>query len=328
MSLFEHVLDDIGANIDFGRPNIIYIAVGSANNAEQQCPPFLINLATKYNSKISIILIDGLLEEIPLCHPIALRYGMQMYTLKENVVFNENQREMYKDDITFDYTDNLKIMNQYCMNTYTTLVYQSYTGVYMKEIAELFDNDIIKHLDHIIYGIGERDNTGCFLDFTNKRYNFITKEYQYIHIYNPYYYLSNDIPLDEAIDFYGIENMDEIIEKKAHAQHIMNEHFIERVFPVIRTFYLILKDSKTHFNPYIWNYISSDKSHLLQLYESKQYNELFKQIKILYSQSLLIKNIVSFANLKISPNEFMDIITTNDNPYRWVDHFNSLVKST
>lgn len=326
MSLFKDVLDDIQYNFDYNRPNFIYIAVGSANNAEQQCPPFVINLMNKYNPKISIILIDGALEDNPVGQPIALNYGMTMYTLKENVVFCENEKQMYKDEITFNYTDNLKLMNQYCMNTYTTLVYQSYTGIYMKEVAEIFDNDIATHLEHIIYGIGERDNTGCFLDFTNKKYNFITKHHHYIHIYNPYYYSLNEIPYEEAIEFYGIENINEIMEKNNNAKIIMNEYFIEKILPVLRAFFLILKDPDTNLNPYIWNFILSDKSHLLNLYESKRYNELFKQIKNLYSQSLLIKNIISFAQLKISPNEFIDIITSNDNPYKWVDHFKLLTR--
>jgi hypothetical protein len=197
----------------------------------------------------------------------------------------------------------------------------------MREIAELFDNDIADHLDHIIYGIGERDNTGCFLDFTNKKYNFITKHHNYIHIYNPYYYSINEKPFEEAIEFYGIENLIEIMEKNNNAKIIVNEYFIGKILPVLRVFYLILKDPNENLNPYIWSNIPSNNLNLHNLYESKQYSELFKQIKILYSQSLLVKFIISFANLKCSPNEFLDIITTNDNPYRWVEHFNMLVRS-
>jgi len=325
MSIFNYVFEDIKNKFDYNRPNIIYIAVGSANNVDQQFPPFLINLITKYNPKISIILIDGLLEDIPISKLIISGYDIELYTIKENVVFNENDLQMYNDKITFNYIDKIKMLNQYCMDTYTTLIYQSYTGVYMREIAELFDKDITKHLDHIIYGIGERDNTGCFIDFTNKKYDFLTKFNQYIHIYNPYYYSLNDIPFEEAIDFYGIENIHEIIEKNNYAKIMMNEYFIEKILPVFRTFFLILKDPDTELHPYIWNYLPNNLN-LHKLYESKQYGELFKQIKILYSQSLIIKFVISFANLKISPNEFIDIITANDNPYKWIDHFNLLVR--
>jgi len=324
MSSFDDVLYEIQSNYDPTRPNFIYIAVGSANNAEQQCLPFLIILSIEYDVKISIILIDGELEDDPLGFPTALTYGMTMYTLKEFVIFNDT--DIKKN--TYNYTNQLKKMNDHCINTNTTLVYQSYTGVYMKEIAELFDIDITNHLNHIIYGIGERDNTGCFIDFTNKKYEFITKNHSLcIHIYNPYYYSINNKPFDEAIDFYGIENLIEIAEKNNNAKNIVNEYFIEKILPVLRIFFLILKDPNENLNPYIWSIIPPNNLNLYDLYSLKQYDKLFKQIKMLYSQSLIIKSIISFANLKCSPIEFIDEITIGNNPYKWVDQFKMLVQN-
>jgi hypothetical protein len=42
MTYFLSILNEIKIRYDEHRPNIIYIAVGSANNEEQQCPPFLL----------------------------------------------------------------------------------------------------------------------------------------------------------------------------------------------------------------------------------------------------------------------------------------------
>ena len=117
------------------------------------------------------------------------------------------------------------------------------------------------------------------------------------------------------------------MEKNNNAKLNVNEYFIDKILPVLRTFFLICKDSEMNLNPYIWDYIPSNNLDLRNLYQSKQYIELFRQIKKLYSDSLLIKFIISFANLKCSQNEFIEIITMNDNPYKWVEHYNLLVRS-
>ena len=114
MSLFDYVFENIRDEFDYNRPNIIYIAVGSANNVDQQFPPFLINMITKYNPKISVILIDGLLEDIPVSQSIISSYNIRLYTIKENVVFNDDNIRMYNARITFNYIDKIKMMNQYC----------------------------------------------------------------------------------------------------------------------------------------------------------------------------------------------------------------------
>jgi hypothetical protein len=238
-SLLEAFID-IKEKYDGRYPNIIYIAVGSANNIDHQYPPFLKKILFKINVRLSIILIDGDLEDIPLSKSI-LPDNTQLYSIKENLVLDDDELSLYNNK-TYNCFEILREINKFCMETYTTLIYQSYTGIDMQKVAMLFDNDIKQHLNHIIYGIGERCNDDCFLDLNNKKYDFLIKYDGNIHLYNPYYYLMNEIKFEEALKIYGEETIEIIIEKNTNAKIIFKNYFIEHILCVLRTFYMILHD--------------------------------------------------------------------------------------
>jgi hypothetical protein len=322
-SLLEAFID-IKEKYDGRYPNIIYIAVGSANNIDHQYPPFLKKILFKINVRLSIILIDGDLEDIPLSKSI-LPDNTQLYSIKENLVLDDDELSLYNNK-TYNCFEILREINKFCMETYTTLIYQSYTGIDMQKVAMLFDNDIKQHLNHIIYGIGERCNDDCFLDLNNKKYDFLIKYDGNIHLYNPYYYLMNEIKFEEALKIYGEETIEIIIEKNTNAKIIFKNYFIEHILCVLRTFYMILHDQECEIYEYIWKNIPKNDKNLRYLYESKQYDKLYRQIKELYYESHYVKILISFTKLKNNPIEFIDTITTNTDPYKWINDLLILIQ--
>jgi hypothetical protein len=52
---------------------------------------------------------------------------------------------------------------------------------------------------------------------------------------------------------------------------------------------------------------------------------LFIEITQFYSNSLAIKKIQKLINCKMSINEFIDYITSTNNPYTWIDNFTKII---
>jgi hypothetical protein len=232
-----------------------------------------------------------MLEDSPLAKKIFEEYGVTLFTIKENVFYNDVEIQDSARCNSFDYTDSLKELNKYCVETRTTLIYQEYTGRVMNVIAEIFQNNIIHNLDHIIYGLGERDDAGCYLDFTDDKYDLLIKYDDNIcHIYNPYYYLYNSKHFSEAIDLFGIENIHNIIKKNKNVKKILSKYFNDYILSTLRIFYILIKDKdQVRIFDHVWKQFEDNEQEFKSLYESCEYTILFEKIKEFFSKNAINK---------------------------------------
>ena len=161
---------------------MVYIAVGSANNALQQFPPFLQELiAINKTMRLIIVSIDSLHEFPPLAFTNINNLGkrVEIFVYKCNVcVISDKHRE--KNECIHPNKDvhiysQLHDMNEYILSVGGSLLFNMYSGANISLLAETFDAEYINNLDQIVYGIGGRINHGCFFDMHTDLAYFATR---------------------------------------------------------------------------------------------------------------------------------------------------------
>jgi hypothetical protein len=162
-------------------PVLIYYGVGTAaglRNADgileaenyHQFPPFLQNLKNKIPElNIHLVLMDSHQE-----HPIYMEKDMGLTEITEDLYVSERvtvyvlRKDVYTQETTdpeaLNITHDLVCMNAYAMINNITLIYHNFTGRSNEKIAELFDQELGEHLDHIVYGFGNRQDLGCYFN--------------------------------------------------------------------------------------------------------------------------------------------------------------------
>ena len=164
-------------------PVLIYYGVGTAaglRNADgilegenyHQFPPFLQNLKNEIPElNIHLVLMDPNQE-----HPIYMKndMGLGLTEITEDLYVSDRvtiyvlRKDVYTqethDPAALNITHDLVCMNTYAMINNITLMYHNFTGRSNETIAELFDQDLMEHLDHIIYGFGNRQDLGCYFN--------------------------------------------------------------------------------------------------------------------------------------------------------------------
>ncbi len=194
---------------DKDKDNDMWILEESAN---QEYPKFLQDLKLKYkNINLHIFLIDSLLEDIPF----VITNGMKgdKLKLKENwfqinneMFYNKQDNEFIyaiKNNINYknknnnnsDFSIFFEKLNTYAKNNNWLVFCCDYTGMLIKDLSSIYEEQISKNLDHIIYGyIADDDKVStCGIDTTSDDCLFVyyKDNNNKIKVFNPFFYKKN-----------------------------------------------------------------------------------------------------------------------------------------
>lgn len=207
---------------------IIYVAIGSAAHMveekvedgikrrilspdyNQQYPVFLENMKSRYpNDPMHIFLMDPELE----CRPWMVADPND--SLKLNGDFSYNGGDGY--DMYFSPRMNISVygfpyyvscpsdeeknekcvmiglflnaLNKMGMERGWLIVVNDFRGSNNKRLASYYDKTIAGHHDHIVYGLGAREDSGCYIELSQPKCDFVHWESDDgIRVFNPYHY--------------------------------------------------------------------------------------------------------------------------------------------
>jgi len=306
-------------------PVLIYYGVGTAaglRNGEgilesenyHQFPPFLQDLKNQIPAlKIHIVLMDPYQER-----PLYMKGPMNLTEITEDLYANDRLTVyvLRKDVLCTDEPGVLNIkhdlacMNCYAMENNLSIVYHNFTGRSNETIAELFDEDLKEHLDHIVYGLGNRQDLGCYFNLNEMRlpYRLISPADQRprVTFFNIYEFI---ITKDYMRLLQAAKQYDKILIQKQTEQiktHILTE-FRNHLFHNMRMV------TNNELSCYVRHMLPQKVQVALQAGNA---DEAFQLLKIHYGEKLDI--LCQLKGLACSGPELMDRITTDEpNGYRW-----------
>ena len=352
-------LSAIIEQIKLERKQIIYVGIGTAAGYREpdnslalknyhQYPPFLQSLKnSQADVSLSILLIDPCQEQPPymvqdkgLVKAIADNntvYTSQdqtltLYTLRKDV-FTDPYTNVNNNNINFiNMTSHLRDLNNYAIMHNVLLIYHDFTGRNNRILAEYFDEEIKEHLDHIIYGLGLREDFGCYFDLTDlfSYHPFYRTEQGAFKLFNVYYYIVNDklnIMQAKANEMLTINNNNNnnntIINKHLEQLLILVKHELNNVcLQALRVVFRLItgeeiKDFDKHATEY--KYFSLNKRNIcLNFCREQNYGDLYDYLLTEFGKKL---DIVSYIKgLEISGREMLEFITLGDDPFKWYDN--------
>uniref|UniRef100_A0A6C0IHR8 Uncharacterized protein n=1 Tax=viral metagenome TaxID=1070528 RepID=A0A6C0IHR8_9ZZZZ len=344
----QNIITYIKENIDLGSKNIIYLGVGTAASFReedggalsqknyQQYPPFLQHLQNAIpNSCLSIILIDPNQEDPPYMvkdkglvynndvNNIYTSPNLTLYTWRENV-----HTEPYRNKLGIDITPHLKDLNQYAMENGILFIYHDFTGRENRILAEYFDEDVKDHLDHIIYGLGLREDFGCYFDLTDpcSYHPFHVNSSGHIKLFNVYYYCVNEklAQLQTDIERKYNNNDKDIFNAHMEKMLFIVKHEVNNVtLQALRVvFRLITGEEIKDFDKDAANFIflnnNEKKSKCLRLIQEKNYTDLYDFLLTEFGKKLDI--VAIYKGLDITGREILEFITLGDDPFAWYNN--------
>jgi hypothetical protein len=180
----ETLLEDSVTYLGTNHRTVNYISIGCAANMTEkkikklcvseyhQFPLFLMELLNQHpDIHINLILIDPFIEEPPYItttniYDLELEWenhdGSNVYECDNITVFSFKNSFQYDDNY-----DNLRTINNYCIDNNQLLFVNDFTGRDLSLIANYFDKELGDNLDKIMYDITIRNNIGCFTDLTD-----------------------------------------------------------------------------------------------------------------------------------------------------------------
>jgi hypothetical protein len=352
-----------------------------------QFPPTLQNIYnTHKNLKLYIVLIDPLQED-PILMSTDDKLTTKLFPLQQwrhniynetievyNIdritvypfrynVYTEINKEGYqnsKETKSINITHHLYSLHNFCIENNVTFVYHDFSGADTFINLEIYFNDNIKNnLDHIIYGFGNGNISGCYYDFTlrdaqlvyymensfkNRHmirvFNINFNIYKYIELKkdNTYNKLTFNDYLTHVFDNFEIDNIDIIssqIENKLKIFTYDFKNFVLYVLRIIKDYNdAIISNDFTNARDYSWfkdNYCLAKikkelKKKILELYSSNNRN-IFNIVLDLFASYYNIEFtiIIDNCNYKnMSPYDLMLYVTSDHNKYNWVDKFDSM----
>ena len=343
-------------------PVFIYICVGGASynkdNMEilpqdyHQFPPFLQNLRNTYpEMRFVLLLIDPFQESPPRVTQDYSLYEMpetnQTYyknqdgTMRafilKNTVYTDADENLLHIKNAINITTELKDLNEFVRYNDITLLYDTFTGHPVSNVAEYVDIENKGHLEQIVYGIGGRDNHGCECDLTQPLayYPFrLDKNPRYIRpiikLYNHYKYIVNN---DYTKMHYDLMCYPSEMHMWAELQ---KNKIIENSMVQIKNIYLMVlrqlffqiknKDVIAYsplldiFNkmPLIYRTLFGD------LYNEKEYTILYELFSNYVSDKL--EHIALLKKLETTGENMLQMIRDSNDPYTWCDNLNNMMK--
>ena len=309
-------------------PVLIYYGVGTAaglRNAEgilelenyHQFPPFLQDLKNQIPTlKIHLVLMDPQQER-----PIYMKEPMNLTEITEDLYADERVTVyvLRKDVLCTDEPGVLNIkhdlacMNCYAMENNLSIIYHNFTGRSNETIAELFDQDLNEHLDHIVYGLGNRQDLGCYFNLNEMRlpYRLISPAGRrpMVTFFNIYEFI---ITKDYTRLLQAAKQYDKALIQTQMAQikdHILTE-FRNHLFHNMR----MVKTNEV--SCYTIKVLPQSVQEALQ---DENQNEAFNLLKVQYGEKLDI--LCQLKGLSCSGVELMNRITKMEpNGYHWYTH--------
>lgn len=341
-----------------------------------QLPPGLQILLEKYNNlHIFCIYIDPCLENTPfIVTDSNLRNKLNLskwnthfneknkdfcydcnkisvYPFRYSIYVNDTKHHQYPRGPEFvNITENLEKIHDICIHENVTYVYHDFSGNdKIKFIEQYFMDKISQNLDHILYGFGNGNITGCYYDYRKSETffatNLVKKEKRtMISAFNiekfviDYIHLENDmleiypnfiIYLNNIIEMYNIENLD-IIQSIIGA-YISNfvTIFKENILYILRLMY---EDNK---KINMGEYVKIDLNtfgfvNILDKYLYNKINELYinkdKNMfsKIIYEISNKYRIQFELIGYKddMSAYTLLQNVVSDPDKYKWCSTFN------
>ena len=304
------IIQDIKENYNGIKKNVsikhvVYLGVGTAAGCREpdgslaqknyhQFPPFLQSLKNLVKDMhISIILIDPCQEEPPYVVKdkgldididnntfISQDKSLTVYTWREDVY-----TEPYQNIKGIDITSHLRELNQFAIDSGSLFVYHNFTGRNNRFLAEFFDEELKDHLDHIIYGLGLREDLGCYFDLTDvcSYHPFYIDTNNHIKLFNIYYYIINeklDILKSDIHSKYNNNTFHSIFNSHMEQMLLIVKHELNNVtLQALRTvFRLITGEEVQQFDKDVTNFICFNyekRNKFVNLITNKNYTELY-----------------------------------------------------
>ena len=328
------------------KPQLIYLGIGTyaglteadgslADKNYHQYPPFIQHLKNSVQDlQLSIVLIDPCQEDPPY---MVQHMQVNELTLNNNIYSSADQsltvytlREHVYTDSYNKYNDNyinitslLRDLNEYVMTNDIALIYHDFTGRENRLLAEYFDDDLSNHLDHIIYGLGLREDVGCYIDLTSPC------------SYQPFY-----LNRENKLRFFNVYNNKNNNNKNNNTKYDANmicDHNnkiiniikseianvalqkLRVVFRLVTEVRLVTEEEVT----IDFDFLSGAKRETcLALIRDKNYCDLYNFLLDYYGKKLDI--VAAIKGLDITGREILECITLGDEPFQWynnVKHF-------
>jgi hypothetical protein len=232
-------------------------------------------------------------------------------------------------------------------------VYHDFSGNdKIKFIEQYYMNQIHDHLDHIMYGFGNGNITGCYYDYRKPETffatNLVKKEKRYMisafniqKFVNEYVHFTNDmleiypnfiIYLNNIIDMYGSDNLDIIQSTIGTYISSFINIFKEYILYILRLMYEDNKKINSHeqvnidLTTYGFNNILDKHLHnkIKELYD-KQDNNMFTKILYEISNKYRVQfELIGYKN-NMDHHTLLEYVVSNPDKYKWCASFNELL---
>lgn len=348
-----NIIESIKENISNipSNPICIYIGVGSAAGAinyhgvkdiyYHQYPKCIESIRESYPDTITFhILIDPMMESPPFMTTDRAKFtefelnndwyhSMDnkhfVYCLKQAIsTIGSSQLD------ALDITKNLHALNQLAIDENILLVYNDFTGQCVKPLADYFDKYIVEHLDHIIYGIGNRCDQGCYIDLLHPSNQFIfslekSEKRDIVKILNIYHLYYNKMNLENSISKYPLECIDIltcIIESVLQDRY---EYYINQWFYYLRIVHQLIngKLELHEINKYQLEQLLNTVPDHKDIFKEGNYSLYFtKQIEMYSSHLDIIRYI---KNIPIDNISLLQSILSDKEIYRWSDNLKRVI---
>lgn len=204
------------------KPTLVYVGIGCvarcmfsdsenktlSDSDNQEYPIFLQSIKNQIpNSELHIFMIDPLIEDVPfvISNNDGKTVKQNWNQLNNEVFFNDHENTTIykiKDEVSLpyyqtngvDYSIFFDKLNKYGIEEHWTVIVCQYTGIRLNVPYDYYENQLVSHLDHIIYRLftDDENQSSCMLDMnhTECQYSFECIDNQ-IKIFNPFMYKKN-----------------------------------------------------------------------------------------------------------------------------------------
>jgi hypothetical protein len=354
--IYNEIKLDI-SNLRTDRPVIVYTGVGTfagridkvngilERNHYHQFPPFLQDIY-KSDDKVNIylVLIDPYQEDPPYVtqdetfFPTSVGSGaihlerLTVHTLRKFVHTAAEEKLPHQEegeDITAALTD----FNDYAIQHDITFFYHDFTGKPNAFLADHFDDSIVNHHDHIIYGLCCRHDGGCYIDLNSDAaympYRIHQREHRACFSFLNYFQFLLTAP-DNHYQLTKCRPID-IIHVLDHDYNNIRLVLSHYNFLLENIQHKMINDILTHFRVVfrVLTGVENDKDvdPLRLLYNlppplvkktksTNDYGELFNEMKTYYGDRELTW-LAKLKGMDMNGPELLEFMLQGDKPYEW-----------
>jgi len=314
-------------------PVLVYIGIGTANNATQQWPPFIAKLYEQFPSlHVIVLLVDPVHEQPPLAaNVLRLNYdehGHSWHKDRLTMLVNTNAIHSYADlnrseNSSYNVTPDLHFIVQFCISQQFTMLYHDYTGRINGDLATYMEPRIKSHMDHIIFGWGQRDRASCTIDLFESHIMQMpvwldwTTLRPVLRWFNVFHFVYNP----ENLTDYWSNTSDVDMERQfKHFDQVCLQRLIEDVLPPLR----VLRREPPQLQAYHLDRLCGDDVEPYRLLKAMKYDDL-----AVYLYDKAVKEfdaIVKYRDWAVDGYDFFMRVTQSANPYAWANVVRDMIE--